>query len=75
MIRIVDMREATSSGSSGKDFAVWDTVRDRFIEVDGAQCFDGQKDFVEAISHELQKNKTVTVESDRVLRLLPPWAR
>jgi len=71
MLRIIDMREATSSNNA---FAVWDTVSDRFLTINGEQCFDGSLDFcIHAEWHKKRKSRPV-VDIARVVALLPKWA-
>ena len=41
MIRIVDMRGATSGEQT---FSIWDTMIDRYVEVNGLQVFDGEEE-------------------------------
>ena len=68
MIRIVDMREATSCDGS---FSVWDTVKSRFVEVLGEQSWDGESDFRECVR--MAGNEDFDVE--RIVSLLPEWAK
>jgi len=70
MIRIIDMRESTSGN---KSFAIWDTVVDRFVEVDGVQSFDGCHELVEM--YKKDKTGRRLPELGRVVGLLPDWAR
>jgi hypothetical protein len=63
MLRIIDMREATSGKHA---FAVWNTVTDTFLCVDGEQCWDGFAEFADSATRDL--------DVDRVRALLPAWA-
>lgn len=65
MLRIVDMRDATSQDQG---FAVWDTVRDEFLSQNGCLTWDGESDFRESIDWD---------ESlvNRICGLLPDWAK
>ena len=70
MIRIIDMREATCGEQA---FAVWDTVVDRFVEVDGCQSFDGAGDLVELYKKDDTEYRLPKL--GRILGLLPDWAK
>jgi hypothetical protein len=69
MLRIVDMREATSME---RGFAVWDTVVSRFVTLHGDQAFDGENDL-----RACAKAHTATTwyDVDRIASLLPGWAK
>ena len=69
MLRIIDMRKATCGE---RDFSVWDTVTDRFLEINGEQSFDGLPDFLElfdAGNHNMSPGVR-----DRIQSLIPEWA-
>ena len=68
VIRIVDMREATSCDRS---FSVWDTVTSRFVEVAGEQSWDGESDLRECVRMAGQND----VDVERIVSLLPGWAK
>lgn len=72
MLRIIDMREATSSGNS---FAVWNTVSDRFLLINGEQSFDGELDFCVNAEYHAKRRGRPVVDVERVLGLLPFWAK
>ena len=68
MIRIVDMRIATSSENA---FSAWDTITSRFIEVLGEQCWDGETELRECV----RMSGFDEIDVERVSRLLPAWAK
>ena len=68
MLHIVDLRKHTCGK---KDFAVWDTVNDRFVEDEsGDQSWNGLAEFKEAKLNEHYADCYV-----RIINLLPEWAR
>lgn len=69
MLRIVDMREATSME---RGFAVWDTVVSRFVTLNGDQAFDGEDDL-----RACAKAHTASTwyDVERIVSLLPDWAK
>ena len=70
------MREATSCGRS---FSVWDTVRDRFVEMRGEQSWDGEQEFRDALNVAAETGDQSACDAlrdwERVVSLLPKWAR
>ncbi len=73
MLRIVDMSEAT--GAPGA-FAVWDTVRNQFIDFQHTQCWDSAEEFKDDIEQKIARNASPETRGhlyyvrDRVLALL-----
>lgn len=76
MIRIVDMRDATSGDHA---FAIYDTVISRFVDIDGCTDWDGSEEFSEAIAvvsrtSPVWRGMNNLELLSRVLGLLPKWA-
>lgn len=69
MIRFVDLRPADIVGHN---FAFWDTVRDRFFEIDGIQAWETWKEF-----HEEATDDPVLwqQDQDRLEGLMPEWTK
>jgi len=70
MIRIVDMRGATSGEQA---FSIWDTMIDRYVEVDGLQVFDGEEEL--KLMYERDDTDHRLPKLAKVLKLLPEWAK
>ena len=66
MIRIVDMREATSTPNA---FSVWDTIPSKFLEINGEQVFLGLQDLLETA-----RIYNEAIDTNRIITLLPKWA-
>lgn len=67
MLRIIDMREATSSDRA---FAVWDTITDSFLTDDyGCQCWDTVEELVVDSKQSISKERIM-----RIVQLAPDWA-
>jgi len=84
MLRLVDLRGA----GTGHRFAIWDTVVDRFVEIDGDQAWDSWKGDLQPLKESKEKRMKGNADweelgrihkelaiLDRVRWLLPPWAR
>jgi hypothetical protein len=69
MLRIIDMRKATSME---RGFAVWDTVWDRFLSLDGEEAFDGEEDLR---AHAKSYTDSMDFDVERIVSLLPSWAK
>lgn len=69
MLRIVDMREATSMK---RGFAVWDTVVSRFVTLNGDQAFDGEDDLRTCAKTQAASTR---YDVERIVSLLPDWAK
>lgn len=67
MLRIVDMRSATSEDQG---FAVWDTVRSEFLSHNGDFTWDGEADFRKSINDDW--DATIV---ERICSILPGWAK
>ena len=65
MMRLIDMREATSDE---KSFAIWNTVTDCFVYDPnfGDCCFSGYDDFCECMDADM---------IERTKYLIPDWAK
>jgi len=66
VIRFVDLRHVNLAGSR---FAFWDTVTDRFLNIDGCEAFD---DFAELCDYHATSDCTFPLE--RLVGHLPGWA-
>lgn len=65
MIRFVDLRHV----DMGARFAFWDTVTDRFVDLDGCQAFDDLAELADYYS-----TSTKPFSWERLLGHLPEWA-
>ena len=84
MLRLVDLRGA----GTGHRFAIWDTVVDRFVEIDGDQAWDSWKGDLQPLKESKEKRMKGNADweelgrihgelemLERVRWLLPLWAR
>lgn len=65
MIRFIDIR----SQGTGYRFAFWDTVTNRFVDLDDEQAWDSFADFEESA-----KGNTIERDLQRYKNLCPEWA-
>jgi len=72
MIRLIRIGGQIMEGN--EDFAFWDTVRDKFVEIDGETVFDSREQFEEYASTDDGK---CWIDLDRLRGFLDnaPWVR
>ena len=76
MIRFIDLGKQIAvdeqDESWPRQFAFYDTVRDRFVSINGWQVFDSLGGFLQ----EVEQDETITGEfATRLARLMPEWVR
>lgn len=75
MIRFIDLGKQIAVDETDpnwpRQFAFYDTVHDRFISINGYMVFDSLADLIS----EIEQNYTDAEFANRLLNLLPDWAK